>query len=102
MRNFQPKKEYVLIRLEKKQNSGMKKTKTGIYLPDGPGPAANDNSASPSTHNFIVDAIGPDVKTVKVGDYVIFNEYDLKGVKDDDGNHYGICKEDSILATYED
>lgn len=99
MRNFKPRGNYVLIRLEKKEG-GLKKTKGGIYLPDTA--ETTSNTASPSTHNFIVDAIGPDVKSIKVDDYVIFNEYDLKGIKDDDGNHYGICKEESIFATYED
>lgn len=99
MKNFKPKGNYVLIKLEKK--TGDKKTKGGIIIPDFEG-KSNDNTASPSSHNFIVDEIGPDVKSVKVGDLVIFNEYDLKGVKDDEDNHYGICKEESIFATYED
>lgn len=100
MRNFKPKKDYVLIRLEKK-DGGMRKTKSGIVLPDM-GESSPSKTASPSTHNFIVDAIGPEVKDLKIGDFVIFNEYDLKGVRDDDDNHYGICKEDSVFATYED
>lgn len=99
MRNFKPKKDYVLIKLEKKED-GLRKTKSGIYLPD-----TTDNTskaASPASHNFIVEAVGPDVKSIAVGDFVIFNEYDLKGIRDDDDNHYGICKESSIFATYED
>lgn len=99
MRNFKPKKDYVLIKLEKKD--GERKTKSGIILPDME-ERSSSNTASPSTHNFVVDEIGPDVKGVSVGDYVIFNEYDLKGIKDDADNHYGICKEESIFATYED
>lgn len=98
MRNFKPKHNYVLIKLEKKDD-GPKRTKSGIYLPNDK--EEKSSVASPSSHNFIVEAVGPDVKTVKVGEYVIFNEYDLKGIKDDDDNHYGICKEESIFATYE-
>lgn len=99
MRNFVPKKDYVLIRLEKKEN-GLRKTKSGIYLPETA--EKSSTTASPASHNFIVEAIGPDVENVAIGDLVIFNEYDLKGIKDDDDNHYGICKESSIFATYED
>ncbi len=99
MRNFKPKADYVLIRLEKKEE-GMRKTKSGLYLPESED--SKSNSASPSTHNFVVEAVGPDVKNVEVGSYVVFNDYDLKGIKDDDNNHYGICKESSIFATYDD
>lgn len=99
MRNFKPKKDYVLIRLEKKIE-GMKKSKGGLFLVEDE-KNSSSNTASPSSHDFIVDAVGPEVKDVKVGDYVVFNEYDLKGIKDDDGNHYGICKESSVFATYE-
>lgn len=98
MKNFKPKGNYVLIKLVKKEDTD-KKTKSGIFL-------LNDDNkkdeVSPHKYNFIVDAIGPDVKSVNVGEYVIFNEYDLKGIQDSNDVHYGICKEESILATYED
>jgi co-chaperonin GroES (HSP10) len=38
---------------------------------------------------------------VKVGDKVIFNEYDMKGLQDDDEYMYALTKESSIMATYE-
>jgi len=100
MKNFNPMCDYVLIKLEKRFENGIKKTKNGILLPEL-GSIQKDTTATPASHNFIVEAIGPDVKNIKVGSYVIFNEYDLKGIKDDNGNHYGICKEGSIYATYE-
>lgn len=64
-------------------------TASGIYLPE----AAKEK---PTT--AVVQAVGPDVKAVKVGDKIVYKEYsvtELKIEKDD----YLIVKEEDILAT---
>ena len=98
MKNFKPKANYVLIRFQKKSNDE-RKTKSGLVLPQMDN--SSSNVATPSKYDFIVQAVGPDVKTINVGDYVIFNEYDMKGLQDDEDVGYGICKEESVFATYE-
>lgn len=46
----------------------------------------------------VVEAVGPDVKTVKKGDKIIFKEYSTTNVEVDD-EEYIIVKEEDILAT---
>lgn len=63
-------------------------TKSGILLGE-----AKDKSTY-----AIVDAIGPDVKQVKVKDQILYQEYSATEVKIDDKD-YLILKESDILAT---
>ena len=65
------------------------KTSSGIYLPD---------SAKEKSSIAIVEAIGPDVKSVKKGNRIIYKEYTTTELKVD-GKEYLIVKEDDILAT---
>lgn len=99
MRNFKPKGKYVLIKLVDREKVE-RKTKSGLLLLDND--EGTTREYTPATKNFVIEAVGPDVTQVKVGEYVIFNEYDIKGIKDDDNNHFALCKEESIFATYED
>lgn len=100
MKNFKPKKNYVLIWLRKnEQEEGLKKSKGGLYMPNDDKQDAKE--AQPGKYDFIISAVGPEVENVKEGDYVIFNEYDVKFVQDEDEEKYGLTKEDSIFATYE-
>lgn len=46
----------------------------------------------------IVEAVGPEVKSVKKGDKIIFKEYSTTNIELDD-TEYLIVKEDDVLAT---
>ena len=64
-------------------------TASGIYLPD-------NSNEKPTT--AVVVAIGPDVKTIKVKDKIVYKEYsvtELKIERDD----FLIVKEEDVLAT---
>ncbi len=65
------------------------KTASGLYLPD-------NAKEKPSLAK--VEAIGPDVKGIKVGDKIIYKEYSTTELKID-GTEYLIVKEEDILAT---
>jgi len=65
------------------------KTASGIYLPD----AAKEKPVMAK-----VQAIGPDVKQVKIGDKIIYKEYSTTELTID-GNEYLIVKEEDVLAT---
>lgn len=64
-------------------------TASGIYLPE-------NSNEKPTT--AIVVAVGPDVKTIKVKDKIVYKEYsvtELKIERDD----FLIVKEEDVLAT---
>lgn len=65
------------------------KTASGIYLPDN----AKEKSVIAK-----VEAIGPSVKGLKVGDRIIYKEYSTTEIKVD-GTDYIILKEEDVLAT---
>jgi len=65
------------------------KTASGIYLPD---------TAKEKPLIAVVKAIGPDVKSLKVGDKIIYREYSTADLKID-GKEYLIIKEEDVLAT---
>ena len=65
------------------------KTASGIYLPD---------TAKEKPVIAVVKAIGPDVKSLKVGDKIIYREYSTADLKID-GKEYLIIKEEDVLAT---
>lgn len=64
-------------------------TASGIYLPD----AAKEKSVVAK-----VVAVGPDAKTLKINDRIIYKEYSTTDIKVD-GVDYLIIKEEDILAT---
>ena len=64
------------------------KTKAGILL----------GEAKEQPAYAVVEAVGPDVKSIKKGDKVIFKEYAATDVKMDN-KEYLILKEEDILAT---
>jgi co-chaperonin GroES (HSP10) len=49
--------------------------------------------------------VGEGVDTSKIkfttGDYVIFNEFDMKKIEDHDGTEYGLVRYDNIWAIFE-
>jgi len=65
------------------------KTASGLYLPD---------NAKEKPVLAKIDAIGKDVKNVKVGDRILYKEYSTTEIKID-GTEYLIVKEEDILGT---
>lgn len=63
-------------------------TKSGILLGD----------AKEQPIYAVVESIGPDVKSIKKGDKIIFKEYSTTNIKLDD-TEYIIVKAEDILAT---
>ena len=64
-------------------------TASGLYLPD---------NAKEKPMLAQVAAVGPDVKSLKVGDKIIYKEYSTTELKID-GSEYLIVKEEDVLAT---
>lgn len=64
------------------------KTVSGLYLPD----AAKEKPAYAT-----VAAVGPDVKTLKKGDKIVYREYSVTELKVE-GVEYLIVKEEDVLA----
>lgn len=65
------------------------KTASGIYLPE---------SSKEKPVLAKVTAVGPDVKTLKVGDRIVYKEYATTELKVD-GTEYLLVKEEDVLAT---
>jgi chaperonin GroES len=65
------------------------KTASGLYLPD---------NAKEKPVVAKVTATGPEVKTLKVGDKIVYKEYSTTELKVD-GTEYLIVKEEDVLAT---
>ena len=63
-------------------------TKSGILL----------GEAKEAPSYAVVESVGPDVKTVKKGDKVVYKQYSTTEVKLDD-KEYIIVKEEDVLAT---
>ena len=65
------------------------KTASGLYLP---------TNAKEKPVYAVVQAVGPDVKTLKKGDKIVFKEYSPMELKVDK-DEYLIIKEEDVLAT---
>jgi len=65
------------------------KTASGLYLPD---------NAKEKPVLAKVEAVGPDVKSLKVGDKIVYKEYSTTELKID-GTEYLIVREEDVLAT---
>lgn len=65
------------------------KTASGLYLPE---------QAKEKPVTATVQAIGSDVKSVKVGDKILYKEYSTTEIKIND-TEYLIVKEEDILGT---
>lgn len=64
------------------------RTASGLYLPD---------SAKEKAVIAVVQATGPEVKSLKKGDRVVYKEYSTTEIKVDD-KEYLIIKEEDVLA----
>ena len=82
---LKPLKDRVVARIEKPAE----KTSSGLLLP-------SDSKEKPSF--AVVEAVGPDVKSVKKGNKIIYKEYSTTSVKIDDKD-FIILDEKDILAT---
>lgn len=65
------------------------KTASGLYLPD---------TAKEKPVIAKVEAVGPEVKTLKKGDRIVYKEYSTTELKVN-GVEYLIVKEEDVLAT---
>lgn len=70
------------------KEEAMAQTKSGILL----------GEAKEKPAYAVVESIGPDVKTVKVGDKIVYKNYSTTDIKVEDTD-YIIVKEEDVLAT---
>lgn len=84
---FRPLKERVFVSYTEE----LEKTAGGIYIPD---------AAKEKPQKGKVEAIGSDVKQVKVGDIVLFDKYSGSKITMDN-TEYLIIKEEDILGIFE-
>ena len=75
-------------RVVAKKEAAIEKTSSGILL----------GNATEKPNYATVESVGPDVKSVKKGDKIIFKEYASTEVKIDETD-YLIIKEEDVLAT---
>jgi chaperonin GroES len=82
--SLKPLKDRVVAKIEKP----LEKTESGILL----------GEAKEKPAYAVVESVGPEVKTVKKGDKIIYKEFSTTEVKVD-GVDYIILKEEDVLAT---
>ena len=82
--SIKPLSDRVVAKKEQPKNA----TASGILL----------GEAKEAPAYAVVEAVGPDVKTVKKGDKIIFKEYSTTNVTVEN-TEYIIVKEEDILAT---
>ena len=82
--SLKPLKDHVVAKIEKPLES----TKSGILL----------GEAKEKPAYAVVESVGPDTKSVKKGDKIIYKEFSTTEVKLD-GDDYIILKEGDVLAT---
>ena len=85
--NFKPLKERVFVSYSEEQE----RTSGGLYIPD---------AAKEKPQRGRIEAIGGEVKGVKVGDEVLFDKYSGSKISFD-GTDYLILKEEDILGVLE-
>ena len=85
--SFRPLKERVFVSYSEEQE----RTSGGLYIPD---------AAKEKPQKGRIEAIGAEVKAVKVGDEVLFDKYSGSKILFD-GTDYLILKEDDILGVLE-
>lgn len=79
-----PLKDRVVAKIEKP----LEKTKSGILL----------GEAKEKPTYAVVESVGPEVKSVKKGEKIVYKEYSTTEIKIDETD-YIILKEEDILAT---
>jgi chaperonin GroES len=81
---FKPLKDRVFVSYTEE----MQKTAGGLYIPD---------SAKEKPQSGKVEAVGDDVKSLKVGDKILFDKYSGSKINIDN-NEYLIIKEEDVLG----
>ena len=81
---FKPLKDRVFV----KYSEEAEKTAGGIYIPE---------SAKEKPQKGIIEAVGSEVKEIKVGDVILFDKYSGSKINIDN-NEYLIIKEEDILG----
>lgn len=81
---LKPLKDNIVAYIEKP----LEKTKSGILL----------GESKAKQIYAVVESVGPDVKSVKKGDKIIYKEYSTTELKVDN-KEYIVVKEDDVLAT---
>ena len=81
---LKPLKDRVVAKVEKP----LEKTKSGILL----------GEAKEKPAYAVVESVGPEVKSVKKNDKIVYKEYSTTEIKIDDVD-YIILKEEDVLAT---
>lgn len=84
---FKPLKDRVFVSYSEE----MEKTVGGIFIPE---------SAKEKPQKGKIEAIGDEVKTVKVGDSILFDKYSGSKINMDNVD-YLILKEEDILGVFE-
>lgn len=84
---FKPLKDRVFVKFSEEGE----KTAGGLYIPD---------TAKEKPQRGVVEAVGSEVKEVKVGNTILFDKYSGSKVTMDN-NEYLIVKEEDILGIVE-
>ncbi|MDA8089568.1 MAG: co-chaperone GroES [Nitrospiraceae bacterium] len=82
--NFKPLKDRVFVSYAEEEE----KTKGGLYVPE---------TAKEKPQKGKVEAVGAEVKEIKVGDSILFDKYSGSKVKMND-KEYLIIKEEDVLG----
>lgn len=113
VKEISPVGEYVVLKLNKvvegTDDLFVLKKKSKLYVPNSP-EIDNDNpqkAVSPKKERWqaYVHAIGKEATEkvdYKIGDLVIFNDYDAKYVGHDDDNMFIVIKWNNIMSVYEE
>jgi len=81
---FKPLKDRVFV----KYSEEAERTAGGLYIPE---------SAKEKPQKGIIEAVGSEVKEIKVGDVILFDKYSGSKINIDN-NEYLIIKEEDILG----
>lgn len=85
---FEPLKDRVFVSYTEQ----MDRTPGGLYIPD---------NAKEKPQSGKVEAIGPEVKTLQVGDKILFDRYSGSKISIDSAE-YLIVKEEDVLGRFKD
>lgn len=91
--------EYVVLKFVKvNSDNDLFKKKGSIFIPNGE--TSNPQEKSGDKWDAFIYKIGPKVEspTFNVGDMVVFNNYDIKYVGDDDDNLFGVLQGRNVMA----
>lgn len=93
-------KNYVIVEM-KKQTTTTTQTKSGLYvLNQEKTDTTKDGDKVVTTEVTVVD-VGPEANaSLKVGDHVALNYYELQVLPERDGHIYGVIKDEEIKVVY--